>query len=168
LPKSSKLVYLYIGRYGQNNMDWSRLERYADRGIQFISYPPAPEVPVANLHVVPSPDWPGGDIIGSCDAVLVKAGYGAVCEAMASGKPVIYPPRQGFSEYRLLDRALRAWGGGVPISARDFRELKLDRSFDRAFQIEPGAPPFPADGADRIARYLAGVCRHRERMKDEG
>jgi hypothetical protein len=170
LPKGDKLVYLYIGRYGQSDVDWSRLERYAAGGVQFIGYPPGPAKPVSNLHTVPSPDWPGGDLIASCDAVLAKAGYGTVCEAMASGTPVIYPSRQGFAEFRLLDRALRAWGGGVPISARDFRGLKLDRSLERAFQIDPGSPPFPADGADQIARYLAELCRRtaKKRMKDEG
>jgi hypothetical protein len=161
LSKRDKLVYLYIGRYGQDNMDWSRLEHVASRGVQFISYPPAPELPVANLHIVPSPDWPGGDIIASCDVVLIKAGYGAVCEAMASGRPVIYPHRQGFAEFRKLDQSLRAWGGGVPISARDFHSLNLDRSLRRAFRITPGPPPYSADGAEQIAAYLANVCRPR-------
>jgi len=159
LPKGDKLVYLYIGRYGQSDLDWSRLERFRAAGVHFISYPPAPAEPVPNFHIVPSPDWPGGDLIASCDAVLAKAGYGTVCEAMASGTPIIYPPRQGFAEFRSLDRALRAWNGGVPISARDFQALKLERSLNRAFQSKPGPPPFPTDGADRIARYLADLCR---------
>ena len=34
---------------------------------------------------------------------------------------MIYPPRTGFAEFRSLDRALRSWGGAVPVSARDFR-----------------------------------------------
>ena len=160
LTPRERLVYLYIGRYGQNDLDWSRLERLGERGVHFVSYDPLPDERPANLHVIPSPDWPGGDLIASCDAVVAKAGYGTACEAMASGTPMIYPPRQGFAEFRSLDRALRAWAGGVPVSSRDFQGLRLERALERALAIEPGPPPFPADGAARIARYLAKLCRH--------
>ena len=78
---------------------------------------------------------------------------------MARGTPLIYPPRHGFAEHRSLDRTLRAWGGGVPISSREFRALKLNLALETALQINPPAPPFPADGADWVARYLTAVCR---------
>jgi hypothetical protein len=159
LKKTDKLVYIYVGRYGQSGLDWSRLRRFADRGIHFLGYRPAPGGNPANLHVVPSADWPGGDLIASSDAILAKAGYGTVCEAMALGTPMIYPPRNGFAEYRSLDRTLRAWGGGVPISSRDFRTLRLDRALARALEIEPGRAPFPTDGAKRIADHLTTLCR---------
>ncbi|MGA8352338.1 MAG: hypothetical protein WB773_31420, partial [Isosphaeraceae bacterium] len=67
--------------------------------------------------------------------------------------------RRGFSEFRALDRSLRSWSGGIPVSARDFRELRLDRALDRAFHSGPLTPPFPTDGAARVARHLAGLCR---------
>jgi hypothetical protein len=159
LKTTDKLVYVYLGRYGQNGLDWSRLRRFADRGIHFLGYHPAPGGNPANLHVVPSADWPGGDLIGASDVIVAKAGYGTVCEAMARGTPMIYPPRSGFAEFRSLDRTLRTWGGGVPISSRDFRALKLDRALARALAIEPGPAPFPADGAKRIAGHLTTLCR---------
>jgi hypothetical protein len=160
LTRRERLVYLYIGRYGQSDLDWSGLDRCARRGIHFVSYGPVPAGRPDNLHIIPSPDWPGGDLIASCHAVVAKAGYGTACEAMASGTPMIYPPRRGFAEFRSLDRALRAWDGGVPVSTSDFQGLRLDRALDRAFAIEPGPPPFPADGASRIARYLTKLCRN--------
>ena len=92
LEKTRKLVYLYIGRYGQNDLDWPRLERLNQQGVHFVSYHDAPGGSLSNLHVVPSPDWPGGDLIASSDAVVAKAGYGTACQAMASGTPIIYPP----------------------------------------------------------------------------
>jgi len=160
LTRRARLVYFYIGRYGQSDMDWSRLDRCAGRGIHFVSYDPVPEGQPENLHVIPSPAWPGGDLIASCDAVVAKAGYGTACEAMASGTPMIYPPRRGFAEFRSLDRTLRDLDGGVPISSSDFQGLRLDRALDQALQIEPGPPPIPADGAARIARYLTKLCRN--------
>ncbi len=159
LDRKTRLVYAYLGRYGQADLDWSRLERHAARGIHFVAYHGPETGCPRNLHVVPSDAWPGGDLIASCDAVLAKAGYGTATEAMASGAPMIYPPRRGFSEYRVLDRALRAWGGGVTIPARDFHELRLDRALERAFAARPGLLPFATDGAAQVARRLVNACR---------
>jgi hypothetical protein len=159
LGRREKLVYLYLGRYGQSDLDWSRLERFAAKGIHFLSYHPAPSGKLDNLHVIPAADWPGSDLIASSDAILAKAGYGTACEAMACGTPMIYPPRRGFAEFRSLDRALRQWAGGLPISSRDFRSLKLDHLLKQAFQLDPGHPPFPIDGADRIVEHVLRLCR---------
>ena len=159
LSSKEKLIYFYVGRYGQNDLDWGRLESYAVKGIHFVGYHLAPVGPLRNLHLVPAADWRGSDLIASTDALVAKAGYGTVCEAMAGNTPIIYPPRTGFSEFRALDRALRSWGGGIPVSARDFRELRLDRALDRAFHLGPLTPPFPTDGAARVAQHLVGVCR---------
>ncbi len=97
-------------------------------------------------------------MIASSDAIVAKAGYGTATEAMACGTPMIYPPRTGFAEYRVLDRALRAWGGGVAISSRDFRAMRLGNALKLAFRLRPGAPPFAADGADRIAQHVVALC----------
>jgi hypothetical protein len=158
LNKSNKLVYIYVGRYGQSDVDWSRLGRFQAQGIHFLSYPPEPQRKPDNFHIVPSAHWPGGDLIASSDAIVAKAGYGTVCEAMASGTPMIYPPRFGFAEYRSLDRALRAWGGGVPVSTRDFFSLRLDEALACALAARPGAAPYPANGAKQVAAHLTRLC----------
>jgi hypothetical protein len=159
LSPHDRLVYLYIGRYGQDDLDWSRLERFGERGIQFVAYDPAPQR-LENLHIIESNAWPGGDLIASTDAVVAKAGYSTVAEAMASETPMIYPPRRGFAEFRSLDQALRSWPGGVPVSTRDFQGFRLERALERALAIEPGPSPYPADGAARVAGLLADVCRN--------
>ena len=147
--------------------DWASLEKYAARGIHFVGYHPAPVGPLKNLHLVPAADWPGSDLIASTDALVAKAGYGTVCEAMACGTPIIYPPRRGFSEFRALDRSLRAWGGGIPVSSRDFQSLRLDRALDRAFHLAPLSPPFPIDGATRVARHLVRLCQPAQATRRE-
>ena len=159
LGEAEKLVYFYIGRYGQDDLDWKRLASFESRGVHFVGYHAAPVGELANLHLVSPRDWSGGDLIASTDAVVAKAGYGTVAEAMAHGRPILYPPRRGFSEFRALDRALRAWGGGVPISSRDFAGVRLERALDRAFQAGPLKPPYPVDGAARVARRLTEICR---------
>jgi hypothetical protein len=159
LKNRDKLVYLYFGRYGQTDLDWPALAVHGSRGVHFVTYPPLPRNAPANLHGLSTADWTGADLIASCDVVLAKAGYGTVCEAMSSGTPLIYPPRHNFAEHRSLDRALRAWGAGVPISTREFLALKLDRALERALETKPPPPPFPPYGAVRIARYLTATCR---------
>jgi hypothetical protein len=154
VEKKEKLVYLYVGRYGQADLEWGRLDQFAKDGVRFVGYHAAPAGAVANLDVIPGADWPGGDLIKSCDAVVAKAGYGTVSEAMANRTPIIYPPRQGFAEHRVLDRAMRQWGGGVAVSARAFRDFRLGPALRCALAMKPEPPPWPADGAARIVEYL--------------
>lgn len=156
LSPKAKLVYLYVGRYGQSNLGWERLAKL--EGVHFVGFHPAPIGPLPNLHLVPPDQWTGTDLAASTDAIVAKAGYGTACEAMTAGTPMIYPPRTGFAEYRALDRSLRAWGGGLPCSARAFAELRLGPLLARAFALRPGPPPFPADGAARVAERLAHIC----------
>ena len=88
---------------------------------------------------------------------VAKAGYGTVCEAIVAGTPLIYPPRSGFAEHESLERALAAWGGGVRVDAEDFCALRLEAALDRALSLRPGAPPYPTDGARRVARHLSSL-----------
>jgi hypothetical protein len=154
LADSDRLVYFYIGRYGQDGLGWHRLRNLGRKGIHFVGFHPAPE-PLANLHVVPAKDWTGADLAASSDVVVAKAGYGTVCEAMVARVPLVYPPRTGFAEHQALERALDAWGGGVRISPEDFQALRLEEALDVAFALEPGPPPYPTDGARCVARHLS-------------
>ncbi len=154
LASTDRLVYFYIGRYGQDGLGWDRLGQLGERGMHFVGFHPAPASP-ANFHVVPADEWTGADLAASCDVAVAKAGYGTVCEAIVAGTPLIYPPRAGFAEHAALERALAAWGGGVRVDPEDFRGLRLDEALDRALSLRPGAPPYPADGARRVARHLS-------------
>jgi hypothetical protein len=158
LSAADRLVYCYLGRYGQSGLGWSRLARLP--GVHFVGFhPPPPEAgPLPNVHVVPAGCWTGADLAASADAMVAKAGYGTTSEAMVAGTPFLYPPRVGFAEHRALDRALRAWGGGLPVSARAFQELRIAPLLERAFALKPGPAPYPADGAGRIAERLAQTC----------
>ena len=161
LTDSDKIIYLYLGRYGQDDYEWCRLAALADRGVHFVAFHGAPESAgaVSNLHVVRSTAWNGADLAASSDVVVAKAGYGTVSEAMAAGTPLIYPPRTGFAEFHALTSALNAWGGGVPVSRQAFDRLRIEDRIDHALALRPGPPPFPTDGAARVADHLTAVCR---------
>lgn len=156
IAPADRLVYLYVGRYGQASLPWERLGEIP--GTQFVGFHPADGAAAPNLHVVPPEEWTGTDLAASCDVAVAKAGYGSVTETMAAGTPLIYPPREGFAEHAVLHRALQAWGGGVAATARQFAELDLAPLLERAFRLRPGSPPFYTGGAARVADRLASVC----------
>ncbi len=158
LLPTDRLVYFYVGRYGQDDLGWKRLERLGAKGIHFVGFHPAPGHSPANLHVLSPHEWTGADLAASTNVIVAKAGYGTACEAMVAGTPMLYPPRTGFAEYRALDRALRTWGGGIPLTARNFAEMRLEPALERAFTLKVGPPPFPADGAARVAERLTQTC----------
>ena len=159
LGRRERLVYFYVGRYGQNDLDWERMQRYAGQGVHFVGYHPPPVGPLVNFHQVSPEAWHGGDLSASADVILAKAGYGTVAEAMACGTPIIYPPRRGFAEFRALDRGLRGWGGGIPVSSREFRSMRLDRALATALASVCPPSPYPTDGALRVAAFLTRRCR---------
>ncbi len=164
LGHSARIIYLYVGRYGQAGLGWHNLSKLASRGIHFVGFHPAPSgaPTVPNLHVVSATDWTGADLAATADAVVAKAGYGTVAEAMAAGTPIVYPPRHGFAEHAALDASLRRWGGGVPADADAFASFDLGPLLDRALSLRPEPPPFPVDGAARVAAHLTALARVEE------
>lgn len=159
LNADSKVVYFYVGRYGQADLDWGRLAEF--RGVHFVGFHAPPEIDLPNFHVVPAHEWTGSDLLASSDAALAKAGYGSTSEAMAAGTPLIYPPRSGFAEHAVLDRALRRWGGGIALGDAEFRSLDVGRALERAFGLKLGAPPYGVDGAPRVAESLVRCAQGR-------
>ncbi len=130
LSTTDKLVYFYLGRYGQSNIRWDRLATW--KGVHFVGFhAPSGEKP-ENVHIVSGDRWTGADLSASVNVIVAKAGYGTTCEAMVAGTPLIYPPRAGFAEHRVLDRALRAWGGGLPAPAKAFSQMAIEPLIHRA------------------------------------
>ncbi len=157
LSRNDKLVYFYVGRYGQGGMGWDRMASLRD--VHFVGFHPADGGSPPNLHVIRPSEWNGADLARSCHAMVAKAGYGTATEAMAAGTPFIYPPRVGFAEHRALGRVMRQWGGGLPASSRDFADMRIEPLLRKAFAMTPGPAPYPIDGAQTVADHLTAVCR---------
>ncbi len=154
LGPETSLIYFYVGRYGVEELPWRKLDALPKRFVFIGLHPPGQDLPGRFVTVDPT-EFTGADLLASCDAAVVKAGYGAVAEAMAAGTPVIYPPRSGFVEFEYLDQALRAWPGGIPVTDRDFSNLELESALNAAVAGRAEPPDVPSDGAARIARILA-------------
>jgi UDP:flavonoid glycosyltransferase YjiC (YdhE family) len=163
LAEEHRLVYFYVGRYGQADLGWDNLRALGKRGIHFIGFHPPPESAgkVDNLHVAPPDLWTGADLAATCDVAVAKAGYGTVCEVMAAGVPFVYPPRTGFAEHQALETALAAFGGGVRVSPEDFNAFHLETALEAAFALQPGLCPYSIDGAALVANHLSEIIRER-------
>lgn len=157
LAPDTALIYFYVGRYGVEDLPWAKLGELPNRFVFVGLHPPGQDLPGRFFTVDPG-QFNGADLLASCDAAVVKAGYGAVAEAMAAGTPVIYPPRSGFVEFEYLDQALRAWPGGIPVTEHEFDSLALEAPLTAAVSGRAQPPDVPADGAARIARILADGC----------
>lgn len=99
------------------------------------------------------------DVLNVCDAVVSKLGYGTLADCIATGTPILFPPRSDFREdevfFPVVPRYLRA--RELPIG--DFESgnwLPYLRQLAESPE-PPGA--FPMDGAATCARMLADRCR---------
>ena len=153
LAPDVKLVYFYVGRYGVEELPWEKLNEYSPDLVFLGLHPPGKPLPGRFFSIDPN-RYSGADLLRSCDAAIVKAGYGAVAEAMAVGTPVIYPPREGFVEFSALDDALRSWAGGRPVSDNDFRDLNIHKVLEESISFRADPPCVPLDGARKVARIL--------------
>ncbi len=155
LARGAKLIYVYVGRYGQSDMRWDRLAKLP---YHFVAYQTLGGS-CDNWHVVDPAQWPASVLIGSVDACLCKAGYSTVADCMRAKVPLIFPPRQGFAEHQVLRKALIHWGAGITISGRDFRELRWARAIEAACSIRPRKPPWPTAGAKKAANLIRAYAK---------
>ena len=155
LKPETRLVYFYVGRYGVEELPWTRLTEFPPEVVFIGLHPPGMEMPGRFFTVDPH-EYCGADLLKACDAAIAKAGYGTVVEAMAVGTPVIYPPRESFIEFPALDNALRGWPGGFPVTDHEFQSLMFHEVLLKALAAKIEPPPLPLDGAARVARILAG------------
>ncbi|MFM1802489.1 MAG: hypothetical protein RJA81_1841 [Planctomycetota bacterium] len=154
LPMETKLIYFYVGRYGVESLPWEKLNQFPEN-VRFVGlHPPGIELP-GRFFCLNANEFSGADLLMSCDLAIVKAGYGAVAEAMVAGTPVIYPPRESFYEFHFLDCALRQWSGGYPVTEDDFTELNLWDVASRALNNPVNPPNVASDGATQVARILS-------------
>jgi hypothetical protein len=151
-----QLVYMYVGRYGQDDMEWQNLSRLSD--FDFISYHGVPDQP-AHWHVVDPTQWSPADLAASVDVMVAKAGYGTVTDAMVHRTPIVFPPRFGFVEHKVLADALRRWGGGLAVGTSDFKTLNLRGAIERLLECRPRIAPWPTNGAIQSVREIMRITR---------
>ncbi len=159
LKKTDKLVYLYIGRYGQNDLDWSRLRRFAAQGVHFLGYQPEPPGKARQL-----PRRPLGRLARRRSHRLERCHrrQGRLRDRLRGDGPRHADDLSSSERVCRISltrpRLARLGRRSADLLAR-LLALELDRALASALEIRPGPAPFPADGAKRIAGHLTALCR---------
>ena len=149
-----KVAAIYIGDFGMEHTDWSRLSDFSSWeffGLQTIS--DAPD----NYHRIDPAQLFYPDLVASADCIFGKLGYSLLAEAMSNGTPVVFPPRTGFAEHPFLERTIMEWGGGIRLPREAFTRFEWQQALNQVEQIIP--LPVRSDGAETCAglieKYMA-------------
>ncbi|MFQ5559686.1 MAG: hypothetical protein ACE5FU_03750 [Nitrospinota bacterium] len=117
IPKKNRLVFLYPGNLGLENVDPMALEQLAE--FSFISFYPLKRE-IKNYIFLQNGEFLHQDIMASADVALIKPGYGMISEAMVNETPFICPPREDFVEYFAFLAEFEHSGGAVIINRDDY------------------------------------------------
>lgn len=158
IPLDTRLVLLSFGGFDSTGMNLEALgawQRYL-----FLVTPVAeadtPPSAAQNVRVLPpnQPDY--ASLVGACDAVVTKPGYGITADAIVQRVPVLYADRGPFREYPVLVKALLAHGHARHIPQEDVRAGRLGPHLDALLSTPATWVPMRTDGADVVAeRVLA-------------
>jgi hypothetical protein len=123
---------LSFGGLSLNQIPYGNLSKFSD--WQFITFDlNAPDLP--NLTRVGRNGLRPVDLMGVCDRLVTKPGYGTLSEACRVGVPVVCLTRAGFLEAETLIAGVRDYTHHLIISPTDFYEG------DWSFLTDPLEPP---------------------------
>jgi hypothetical protein len=154
LPVGHRLVLMSFGGLG---LELPVVPRLA--GVTFIA---AGTSAAPNVHAIPHADMTAAgvryeDLVGACDAVMTKPGYGIVAECIANETPIVYTERGRFAEYPILVAGIAAHLPNAFIASADLRAGRWATALEAAFGQPRRAPAIPIDGAEVAAEILAGM-----------
>jgi len=92
----------------------------------------------SNNHCLDRSQISFDDIVASMNVVVSKPGFGILSDCLVNQKPLIYADRSNFSEYRVLETAIKKYLRFVHIPASDLYRGNLSESLQR---IEESAHP---------------------------
>jgi UDP:flavonoid glycosyltransferase YjiC (YdhE family) len=95
------------------------------------------------------------DLVGVCDAVMSKPGYGIVAECIANGTPIVYTARGRFAEYACLVAGIEAHLPNAFISNEDLYAGRWAAALEQVFAHGRREPAIEINGADVAAQALA-------------
>jgi hypothetical protein len=93
------------------------------------------------------------DVLGSCDAIVTKPGYGTVTEAACNCKPVLYVSRHDWPEEKALTDWLKEQ---VPTREIPLADLVAGRIVEAILELVSSRPvePVPPTGTEEAADLL--------------
>jgi hypothetical protein len=122
--------------------------------------PELPGVGRADATSLAAHDLRVSDVLGACDAMIAKPGYGSFAEAACHGIPVLFVSRNDWPEEPYLTRWLAARVPIREIGLRDFIAGRVAAPLAEILAAPPAAltePTGVAEAADLIQALLPSL-----------
>jgi hypothetical protein len=97
------------------------------------------------------------DLVGACDVVMTKPGYGIVAECIANGTPIVYTSRGRFAEYTCLVAGIEAHLPNAFIGNDDLRGGRWAAALEAVLGQAQRPPTVRIDGAAVAASVLVSL-----------
>jgi hypothetical protein len=154
LARTERLVLVSFGGLG---LELARAPRLT--GVTFVA---AGSAAPPGCRSVPHADMTAAgvryeDLVGACDAVMTKPGYGIVAECIANRTPVVYTERGRFAEYVILAAGIAAHLPSAFITNDDLLAGRWGAALESLFAQPRRTLAIRTDGADVAADILADM-----------
>ena len=161
IPPDRPLALSSFGGYGVAGFDLSSLDCLDEWTVVVTGRDAPASIPRGVAFVDESLMYAKGlhyeDLVGACDVVVTKPGYGIIAECIANETAMLYTSRGHFLEYDVLVREMPRF---VRCAFIDQESLLAGRWLERldALLASPPPPERPrTDGADVAADMIAAA-----------
>jgi UDP:flavonoid glycosyltransferase YjiC (YdhE family) len=155
LPELARVVLLSFGAFAAEGLDVRALGQLAD--YTFVLTPPLSlgvgQLPANVMSLNQSPaDYVS--LVGACDVVVTKPGYGIVADCLANRVAVLFTDRGPFREYDVLAEALPRLGHARYIPRGELLAGRLGPHLDALQASESAWTDQPINGAEVLANRV--------------
>jgi hypothetical protein len=155
LDQQARVVLLSFGGFTAHGLDVRALGQWTD--YTFVLTPPLsttlePRAP--NVVCLPTTPADYVSLLGACDVVVTKPGYGVVADCLANRVAVLYTDRGPFREYDVLAEALPRLGTARYVPRDDLLAGQLGPHLDALLASRRDWTDQRMDGAQCVARRL--------------
>lgn len=155
LDQQAQVVLLSFGGFTAHGLDVRALEQWTD--YVFVLTPPLSTTTGVRACNVLALDTPPGDyvsLLGACDVVVTKPGYGIVADCLANRVSVLYTDRGPFREYDVLAHALPGLARARYVARDDLLAGHLGPHLDALLASRAPWTDQRMDGAECVARHV--------------
>lgn len=162
LSPDGRLALSSFGGYDVNGIDLAALDTRPSWTVVITTRDSDPEAARGVVAIPEARIYDSGlryeDLVGACDAVVTKPGYGIVSECLANGTAVVYTDRGRFAEYPVLVAEMPAYVRCAWIDQSSLRAGRWRAALDAAASAPAPAEHPATDGADVIAGMMSALC----------
>jgi L-arabinokinase len=155
LPQSKRVVLLSFGGFSARGLDLASLGRWHE--YVFVVTPivggPADGLP-ANVRVLNETPLDYVSLVGACDVVVTKPGYGIVADCLANRIGVLFTDRGPFREYEVLAEALPRLGRARYVPRERLLAGEIGADLEALLTSDVPWTDQAMNGAERVAECV--------------